>query len=105
METKRVQTKQSETRENGMTKVIVWMKQSFESKWSIGTSTEIWLQLSKVELETEISGNGATNFGQTRLAGQRGPPLEAVNFHSDQSIPFISQPKLLKILAQYSKHP
>lgn len=47
-----------------------------------------------------IFGNGGTNFGQTGLTGQRGPPLEVVNFHADQSIPFISQPKLLKILAK-----
>lgn len=47
-----------------------------------------------------IFGNGATNFSQTGLTGQRGPPLEAVNFHADYSIPFISQKKLLKILAE-----
>lgn len=30
-----------------------------------------------------IFGNGVTNFSQTGLTGQRGPPLEAVNFHAD----------------------
>ena len=44
-----------------------------------------------------IFGNGATNFG---LTDQRGPPLEVLNFHADQRIPFICQPKLLRILAE-----
>lgn len=53
METSRVQTKQSETREHGTTKVTVRMKQCFESKWSICVSTKILITASQSR-----TGNG-----------------------------------------------
>lgn len=53
METSRVQTKQSKTREHGTTKVTVRMKQCFESKWSICVSTKILITASQSR-----TGNG-----------------------------------------------